>query len=102
MAIGSAGSVADTITAKLTSRGFTGSLQDMLLAYWKSTSGGMPAGLSVSDYQRGTYLTFGGSPLLSISDLEHLYYDGWPIPRTQDGVSLSLIDRERLYWESFT
>ena len=95
-------SVADTQMAKLPGKvGFSGSLQDMLAAWWKSQSGGMPAGLSVSDYERGAYIfATGASPSLSISDLERLFYTAAAVPQTQDGVTLSLIDRRKLYWEN--
>lgn len=95
-------SVSDIQMAKLPAKvGFSGSLPDMLLAWWKSQSGGMPSGLSVSDYERGAYIfTSGASANLSISDLEEAYYDAWPVAATQDGLPLSLIDRRKLYWES--
>lgn len=97
-----ANTVADTQMAKLPGKvGFSGSLQDMLQAYWKSLSGGMPAGLSTSDYERGAYLfATGASALLSISHLEGLFYTTSLVPQVQDGLNLSLIDRRKLYWEN--
>lgn len=102
MPLTSFGSVTDTQRAKLAARGYTGSVEDMLLAYWKDQCfGALPAGLSRSDYERGAYIaTSGAPPSLSISDLEGRYYTSWGgVPLIQDGVTLSLIDRRRIYWE---
>lgn len=92
-------SVADLQAQKLPAKvGFTGSVPDMLKAYWKLNAEPAVAAipnLSTSDYERSTYINFtGSSPLLSISDLERIFYT----VNLAGNDSMSLTDRRFEYW----